>query len=612
MSAPGRGGWRLLRPVAAAHRAALWRLAAWSALGALPVLLSGRLVALAADRGFLAGDAAFGLAMLGCYGAALVLGAYATRQAFGPMADLVEAVRDHVLRGAVSGGLHAAVHGERPPDTAVVSRITSQSERVRQILSVLLLSLSTTVFAAGAAVAGLWHLAPVLVLVTLPAAALACAALVPLSRRWRRRYEASLRAEEELAEECGRTLEGMRDVVACAATARAEADLDQALRRHAGAAAAVAWLSGARVAVLALSTRLPLAALLLLAPSLVSSGALTAGELLGAATYLVSGLEPAMKALVHSAGNLGLELATLLHRLAAHGAPPPGTAASDAGADTGSDTGSDTGGDTGSVAGADTASGEEPGGDPAPACGRRTRGCALTLHDVTFRYGPHAAPVLDGVRLRVAPGEHVALVGPSGTGKSTLALVLAGLARPERGEVRLGSAALPGLDQAWLRRAVALVPQEAYVFAGTVRENLAYLAPGAGDADLDRAVAALGLGPLLHRLGGYDAPLAGPGALSAGERQLLTLARVYASPARVVILDEATCHLDPATEERVENAFARREGTLVVIAHRISSALRAERVLVLDGARLRAGRHEELLATSPLYADLVGYWQAVS
>ncbi len=152
------------------------------------------------------------------------------------------------------------------------------------------------------------------------------------------------------------------------------------------------------------------------------------------------------------------------------------------------------------------------------------------------------------------------------------------------------------------------------MFAGTLRENLAYLAPGADDRDLDRAVTAVGLGATVERLGGYGAALGpGGGELSAGERQLVALARVHLSPVTVVLLDEATCHLDPAAEARAEAAFAARAaggGILVVIAHRISSALRARQILVLDGPSPQLGTHESLLASSPLYADLLGWWEA--
>jgi ATP-binding cassette subfamily C protein len=115
------------------------------------------------------------------------------------------------------------------------------------------------------------------------------------------------------------------------------------------------------------------------------------------------------------------------------------------------------------------------------------------------------------------------------------------------------------------------------------------------------------LGPLVSRLGGYQA-IINPAALSAGELQLIALTRAYLSRAPVAILDEATCHLDPAAEQRAEAAFARRPGTLIVVAHRISSALRAERILVLDGSQAQAGDHASLLASSAMYRELVGYW----
>jgi ATP-binding cassette subfamily C protein len=114
---------------------------------------------------------------------------------------------------------------------------------------------------------------------------------------------------------------------------------------------------------------------------------------------------------------------------------------------------------------------------------------------------------------------------------------------------------------------------------------------------------------LADRLGGYDAEIKGS-MLSAGEAQLVTLVRAYLSAAPLVILDEAACHLDAAAEARVELAFAARPGTLLVIAHRISSALRAQRILLLDGAKLTLGTHDELLRRSALYRDLVGHWGA--
>lgn len=212
--------------------------------------------------------------------------------------------------------------------------------------------------------------------------------------------------------------------------------------------------------------------------------------------------------------------------------------------------------------------------------------------------------------LLLPDGDHLAVVGPSGVGKSTLAGVIAGLLDPQAGRVLLGGVELRGWGSQDLAQHRVLIPQEAYVFAGTVEENLTYLRDDSTLAEIDEALDAVGARELVERLGGCRADL-DPATLSAGERQLVTLARAYLSPARLVILDEATCHLDPVADSRVERAFAQRPGTLVVIAHRISSALHARKVLVLDGDRALLGTHQELLTCSALYRDLVGHWQPV-
>jgi ATP-binding cassette subfamily C protein len=236
-----------------------------------------------------------------------------------------------------------------------------------------------------------------------------------------------------------------------------------------------------------------------------------------------------------------------------------------------------------------------PGG-PAPAAAPGP----LRLDGVTFAYGPHAAPVLRDLSLTVAPGEHLAIAGLSGAGKSTLALLVAGVLAPDRGSVALGDRPVAPGD-------VAVVPQEAYVFAGTLRENLAYLRPDAGDDELRAAVERFGLAPVVARLGGLGAGLAsGGGGLSDGERQRVALARTWLSRAPVVVLDEAASRLDAAAELAAEAAFRGTGRTLVVIAHRLDTARRADRVLLLDGGRWELGRHAAVLGRSPLYRRLAG------
>jgi ATP-binding cassette subfamily C protein len=292
-------------------------------------------------------------------------------------------------------------------------------------------------------------------------------------------------------------------------------------------------------------------------------------------TYVVSGLHPALQQLVHGMGNTAAWLFVTLGRILED--PEE----------------------------SDRRDGGLPGADQPPP---PVRGHAVELRDVTFRYGPRAEPVLQRFSLEIPEGDHLAIIGPSGVGKSTLAGILAGMLRPEAGTVLLGDAPVGLLDMRTLAAHRVLIPQEAYVFVGSLRENLVTLRSDlVDDHELDAAVEALGLRPLVQRLGGFGAEVR-PDMLSAGERQLISAVRSYLSPAPLVVLDEATCHLDPPAEALVEEAFARRPGSLVVIAHRLSSALRARRILLMDGTTTLVGTHEELLAGSALYRDLVGYW----
>ncbi|MBE8516447.1 ABC transporter ATP-binding protein [Amycolatopsis sp. H6(2020)] len=564
-------GWASIRPVFAAERRSLLVLACWSLLEVVPVLASGRLVALATDTGFLTGRFGLGLLWLACYGGALVLGAVGTRQVMRPLAEVVEAVRDRLVHAVVAGSLREAVTGGAAAGTSVVTTMTRQTETVRQMVAALLMIVRTVAFSVLAVLAGLLTLVPVLAWITAGALVLAMVLLGMLSPRLKRRYLASMLVEERLAGESGEVLSGLRDVAACGARAVAGRQVGDVVDAQAAASMATARTGAWRIGIIAIGARLPLAAALALAPGLVSAGAATPGEILGAATYLVVGLEPALRSIVGTLGNVGLQLGVLLDRLAAIGATRA-----------------------------------QPG-----RAGAAATGFDLELEAVTFAYGPDSEPIVAGLDLRIEHGDHLVIVGPSGIGKSTVAALIAGLEWPQSGTIRLGGVPLAALSARSLREKVVLVPQESYVFSGTLRENLCYLAPAADDLELDRVAGELGLTPLVGRLGGYDAEIEETGSLSEGERQLITLARVFLSGAEVVLLDEATCHLDPQAEARAERAFAARGGTLIVIAHRISSATRARRILLLDGTDATVGDHETMVRVSPLYADLTGRWAAV-
>lgn len=246
------------------------------------------------------------------------------------------------------------------------------------------------------------------------------------------------------------------------------------------------------------------------------------------------------------------------------------------------------------IAGLAAAPSDEPGAAAPRGVGPvalPARG-ALRLERVVFGYdGP---PVLRGVDLEVAPGERVALVGETGAGKTTAGLLVARVLRPDAGRVTLGGVDLAAAAAADVRRRVLLVAQEGALLGGTVADALRLAAPSAPSSDLRAAVAALGAG---NRLADLDAPAA---ALSAGERELLGLARVVLADPAVVVLDEATARLDPATEEAVEAALRRvlADRAVLVVAHRLATALRADRVAVLEGGEVVECGPPAVLATA--------------
>lgn len=244
---------------------------------------------------------------------------------------------------------------------------------------------------------------------------------------------------------------------------------------------------------------------------------------------------------------------------------------------------------------------------PAPVRGSTTAPPGpLHLDDVTFGYLP-GRPVLHGVTLTVAPGEHLALVGPTGSGKSTVARLAAGLLAPGSGHVRLGGVELSAMDPVELRRRVVALPQECHVLAGTLADNLRLVPGEHTDADLVAAITAAGLDPWLARLpDGLDTVLLGRGAnLSAGERQLVALARAALADPEILILDEATADVDPATDALVTAALTRLGAgrTVIVVAHRPATAAHHARVVRIEDGRITDDRPS---VTGPARARLDG------
>ncbi|MBD3765006.1 MAG: ATP-binding cassette domain-containing protein [Rhodobacterales bacterium] len=247
---------------------------------------------------------------------------------------------------------------------------------------------------------------------------------------------------------------------------------------------------------------------------------------------------------------------------------------------------------------------------PAPvALPRPVRG-EIAFRGVGFRYPSRpGTPALDGVDLTVAPGETVALVGPSGAGKTTVLQLIQRFHDPQEGAVTLDGIDLRQMARADFRRAIALVPQDPVIFAATARENIRFGRPQASDAEVEAAARAAAAHDFLAALPqGYDTQVGERGILlSGGQKQRIAIARAILRDAPVLLLDEATSALDAESERAVQAAVARlaQGRTTIVVAHRLATVKRADRIVVMEGGRIVAqGRHDDLVAEGGLYARL--------
>ncbi|MFM8562503.1 MAG: ABC transporter ATP-binding protein [Acidimicrobiia bacterium] len=245
---------------------------------------------------------------------------------------------------------------------------------------------------------------------------------------------------------------------------------------------------------------------------------------------------------------------------------------------------------------------------------------AIEVRNLTFAYEGADRPALRDVSITVADGERLALVGPTGAGKSTLAKLMARLYDPSSVDGWVGSVSFGGVDlrqssMVDLRRRIVVVPQEGFCFGGTILENIRVARPSATDVEVQRALATIGaLERFLEFPEGIMTDVRERGSrLSAGERQLVALARAALVDPAVLVLDEATSNLDPGTEAVVERALEKlmTGRTVIVVAHRLSTVRRADRIAVVDhGELVELGSHDELVSFGGRYAALAAAWEA--
>jgi ATP-binding cassette subfamily B protein len=246
----------------------------------------------------------------------------------------------------------------------------------------------------------------------------------------------------------------------------------------------------------------------------------------------------------------------------------------------------------------------EPEQPKRPAGGFEGR---IAFEQVTFGYGKE--PVLHGVDLAVKAGETIALVGPTGAGKSTIVRLLARLYDVDEGTVKIDGVDVRRMATADLRRLVTIVPQDVFLFADTIRENIRYGDPGATDEQVEAAARRAQAHEFIAALPlGYDSQVGERGVtLSGGQRQLVAFARALLADPRILVLDEATANVDAYTEARIQEAMdeIRRDRTTLIIAHRFSTLRKADRIAVIeDGRMVGQGSHQDLLASNPTYRRL--------
>src|SRR5256714_1197165 len=524
-----------------------------------PLVLRSLIDDVAAGRPVHAGAIA---ALLGLgairFGAALVRRLYAGRVSYDVEYDLRNAVYEHLAR------LDFAAH-DRLETGQAMSRAGSDVRMVQMLLAFLPLMIGNLVMLVLSLVVML-ALSPALTaiaLVVLPALAVA-------SGRMRDRvFPATWAAQQRAADVAGvvdEAVSGVRVVKAFAAEEREVARLERTARALYGAQLRNIRIQARLVPLIQVLPSVGMAALLLAGGRLVISGHISLGTFLAFNSYLLQLAAPArMLSGLLSAGQMARAGAVRILELL----------------------------DTRSVVV------ELPDAEPVGEVAG-----AIAFEEVGFAYGDGPSPLLDGFTLRIRPGERVALVGASGSGKSTVASLLPRFYDVDAGRVTLDGTDVRRLRLAELRRSVGIVFEDAFLFSASIADNIAFGAPGATREQIRAAARAAEADGFIEALpDGYDTVVGERGlTLSGGQRQRVTLARALVTAPRILVLDDATSAVDPTVEAEIHATLRRlmADRTTIIVAHRRSTISLADRIVVVDGGHVLAeGTHEELMGSCP-------------
>lgn len=554
------------------------RLRLAGAIALLPVAIACELaqpylLKIAIDHHIAPGVAA-GLGALGAAYLALLAGQYAAGYAQQVLTQAVGLRAMNDLRARLYEKLLALrlSYFDRTPTGRLMTRLTSDIEALAEMFAAGLLSL----------LGDLLKLALIVITMFVLDAKLATAALlavpplvgaVALFRPFMRRAFAEVRAKmAQLNAFLQEHIVGMKIVQAFAQERRVAAAFDRVNREHRDANARAIAADASLYAVVEAMGSFAIAALLWHGGARIHDGALTFGVLVAFIEYAGKFFAPIR--------DLSTKYSVMQQAMAA----------------------------AERVFGLlDTDDPDAPVDAGAAVAAATSRSDGIEFSQVSFSYQP-GTRILRDVDLRIAAGETVAVVGPSGGGKSSLVKLLLRLYEPDAGRIALGERDIRSMPAAELRRRVALVGQDPLLFEATLRENVALDDPRVDDRRVEAALRRVGAGALLDTRGGLALPIAARGAnLSYGERQLVCFARALARDPEVLVLDEATAGVDPETERLVDRGVAEVMAgrTTIVIAHRLSTAARAGRIVVVaDGAVAESGTHAELLARDGLYARM--------